>query len=186
MSDFFIKKYNECLIFFFCFYAFLLLSATMYIAVVFFRFSLFPFFLFILRLYIEFYVYLFMHIAFTVYLITTRTCVCNGALYVVNVKAQFRDIEISSSVFSCSSPCGSGAIIFCESSERETARGGQRSARHGGIICDGSRIRSFARKGTMDKINGKWGECRVTRRMRLGHAEEWLCIICLVVIPETR
>lgn len=56
---------------------------------------------------------------------------CNGALHVmVNVDALVRDIGISSLVFSRSlfamvarRGAGGGAIIFCETSERETARG---------------------------------------------------------------
>lgn len=79
---------------------------------------------------------------------------CNGALHVmVNVDALVRDIGISSLVFSRSlfavvARRGRRDHLLRNFRTRNCARReGQRSVRHGGIICDGSRIRSFAREG---------------------------------------
>lgn len=81
-----------------------------------------------------------------------RICMCNGALHVVNIKAQVREI----SEFPL--PCSRSLLIVAAARRRDhllrnfrtrncARRGGQRSVRHGGIICDGSRIHSFAQEG---------------------------------------
>lgn len=63
------------------------------------------------------------HCIYSIFDYEIRVRVCNSALHVVNVKAQVRDIGVSSLVLFSSRWRRGGAIIFCETSERETARG---------------------------------------------------------------
>jgi len=150
ISDFFAKEYNKYFVFFsrstlscfFDFYAFrslcffALLSATMYIARYF--FSIFLSFLLILRVHMC--ILRFAHCIYSIFNYEiSRTCVWGG-VKCKSASPRYRNfLSRSRSLFVVTAR--SSSVNF--RTRNCAKRGGQRSARHGGIICDGSRIRSF-------------------------------------------
>lgn len=132
---------------------------------------------------------IYQYIAFTVDIFDYEiSCVraCNSALHVVNVKAH-KSARFLSRVLVLFSSWRCDHLLRNFRTRNCARWGGQRSARYRGNNM--RRLESVVShgKGTMDKINGKWGECRATPKdARQEHAEEWLCIICLAVISEIR